>query len=157
MACILRLIAYSSHFSSFYTENMLVQNKSVCHQFYTPARLIEKSNTRLVSSRGVKQQSILTRRAFKPTRQIAQPRRSALPENGRQYGRAAEVSTVLWLLSQLPANAAESSVDFSKGSFSTQSYIVTLGLFLISLPGEQFGFTALLKLSSGKFLPKGSS
>lgn len=49
---------------------------------------------------------------------------------------AAETSTVLWLLSQLPANAAESSVDFSKGSFSTQSYVVTLGLFLISLPGN---------------------
>ena len=48
----------------------------------------------------------------------------------------AEISTALWLLSQLPADAAETSVDFSKGSFSTQSYVVTLGLFLISLPGE---------------------
>jgi len=38
-------------------------------------------------------------------------------------------------LSQLPANAAESASDFSKGSFSTESYVVTLGLFLISLPG----------------------
>ena len=141
VACILRFTAYSCRLSSFYTWKMLVQNKSLSHQLYTPARLLENNNTRLVSSRGVKQQLILTRRAFRPARQIAQSKKSALPENGRQYGRAAEVSTALWLLSQLPANAAESSVDFSKGSFSTQSYIVTLGLFLISLPGEQSGFT----------------
>ena len=60
---------------------------------------------------------------------------TAISSNQRQYGKAAEVSTAIWLLSQLPANAAESAVDFSKGSFSTQSYVVTLGLFLISLPG----------------------
>ena len=45
-------------------------------------------------------------------------------------------STVFWLLSQLPAGAAEDAVDFSKGSFAKESYYVTLGLFLISLPGE---------------------
>ena len=48
----------------------------------------------------------------------------------------AAASTTVWLLSQLPAHAAEQVVDFSKGSFSTESYVVTLGLFLISLPGE---------------------
>jgi len=51
-------------------------------------------------------------------------------------GKIATASTVIWLLSQLPANAAESASDFSKGSFSTESYVVTLGLFLISLPGQ---------------------
>ena len=48
----------------------------------------------------------------------------------------AAASTTVWLLSQLPVHAAEQTVDFSKGSFSTESYVVTLGLFLISLPGE---------------------
>lgn len=45
-------------------------------------------------------------------------------------------SALLWLLAELPAGAEEAiTTDFSKGSFSTQSYVVTLGLFLISLPG----------------------
>jgi hypothetical protein len=43
--------------------------------------------------------------------------------------------TAFWLLSQLPAGAAEDAVDFSKGGFAKESYYVTLGLFLISLPG----------------------
>lgn len=41
----------------------------------------------------------------------------------------------LWLLSTLPALADE-TVDFSKGGFAKESYYVTLGLFLLSLPGE---------------------
>ncbi|BDA50408.1 Protein COFACTOR ASSEMBLY OF COMPLEX C SUBUNIT B CCB1, chloroplastic [Coccomyxa sp. Obi] len=40
----------------------------------------------------------------------------------------------LWLLSTLPALADE-TVDFSKGGFAKESYYVTLGLFLLSLPG----------------------
>ncbi|KAK9917764.1 hypothetical protein WJX75_007949 [Coccomyxa subellipsoidea] len=40
----------------------------------------------------------------------------------------------LWLFSALPA-FAEDTVDFSKGGFAKESYYVTLGLFLISLPG----------------------
>ena len=59
----------------------------------------------------------------------------ASPPAGGLVKKTAELSTALWLLSQLPANAVDSSVDFSKGSFSTGSYVVTLGLFLISLPG----------------------
>jgi hypothetical protein len=39
----------------------------------------------------------------------------------------------LWLLSELPALA--DTTDFSKGGFAKESYYVTLGLFLISLPG----------------------
>ena len=39
----------------------------------------------------------------------------------------------LWLLSELPALAE--TTDFSKGGFAKESYYVTLGLFLISLPG----------------------
>ena len=50
-------------------------------------------------------------------------------------GQIATTSTVFWLLSQLPASAVDSTTDFSKGSFSTESYVVTLGLFLLSLPG----------------------
>ena len=47
------------------------------------------------------------------------------------------VVALFWLLAQLPAGAEEiAQTDFSKGSFSTESYVVTLGLFLISLPGE---------------------
>lgn len=44
-------------------------------------------------------------------------------------------STALWLLSALPACAE--GVDFSQGSFSQESYYVTLGLFLLSLPGTR--------------------
>jgi len=43
-------------------------------------------------------------------------------------------STVMWLLSQLPAQAE--GTDFSQGSFSKESYYVTLGLFLLSVPGK---------------------
>lgn len=32
--------------------------------------------------------------------------------------------------------AASAAVDFSKGGFAKESYYVTLGLFLLSLPGE---------------------
>lgn len=53
--------------------------------------------------------------------------------------RSLGASSAFWLLSQLPANSVESTTDFSKGSFSTESYIVTLGLFLISLPGMWIG------------------
>jgi hypothetical protein len=41
----------------------------------------------------------------------------------------------LWLLTELPAFAEETATDFSQGSFSASSYYVTLGLFLLSLPG----------------------
>ena len=40
----------------------------------------------------------------------------------------------LWLLSELPALAEQK--DFSQGGgFAKESYYVTLGLFLLSLPG----------------------
>ena len=42
-------------------------------------------------------------------------------------------STIMWLLTQLPAQAE--GTDFSQGSFSKESYYVTLGLFLLSVPG----------------------
>ena len=42
-------------------------------------------------------------------------------------------STALWMLSQLPAQAE--GTDFSQGSFSKESYYVTLGLFVLSVPG----------------------
>ncbi len=56
-------------------------------------------------------------------------------------------STVMWLLSQLPAQAE--GTDFSQGSFSKESYYVTLGLFLLSVPGksyanQQLSFAALV-------------
>ena len=41
----------------------------------------------------------------------------------------------LWLLAELPSLAAEATPDFSQGSFSAGSYYVSLGLFLVSLPG----------------------
>jgi len=44
--------------------------------------------------------------------------------------------TVLWVLSQLPAQAE--GTDFSQGSFSKESYYVTLGLFLLSVPGKDY-------------------
>lgn len=56
---------------------------------------------------------------------------------GRNAVKAVEVSSLLYLFSQLPADAVDSAVDFSKGSFKTESYVVTLFLFLISLPGMQ--------------------
>ena len=46
---------------------------------------------------------------------------------------AAASSLALWLLSELPVLAE--TTDFSKGGFAKESYYVTLGLFLISLPG----------------------
>ena len=42
-------------------------------------------------------------------------------------------TAALWLISGLPAYAE--GTDFSQGSFSKESYYVTLGLFLLSLPG----------------------
>lgn len=42
-------------------------------------------------------------------------------------------SAALWMLSQLPAQAE--ATDFSQGSFSKESYYVTLGLFVLSVPG----------------------
>ena len=45
-------------------------------------------------------------------------------------------STIMWLLSQLPAQAE--GTDFSQGSFSKESYYVTLGLFLLSVPGKSY-------------------
>lgn len=48
----------------------------------------------------------------------------------------------LWLLSELPALAEKK--DFSQGGgFAKESYYVTLGLFVLSLPGESF-FTSVL-------------
>lgn len=47
------------------------------------------------------------------------------------------LSILLYMMSEMSARAEGiSGTDFSKGSFSTESYIVTLGLFLISLPGK---------------------
>ena len=45
-------------------------------------------------------------------------------------------SCTLWLISELPALAEQT--DFSKGGFAKESYYVTLGLFLLSLPGAAF-------------------
>ena len=42
-------------------------------------------------------------------------------------------SFALWFISELPALAEQT--DFSKGGFAKESYYVTLGLFLLSLPG----------------------
>ena len=53
---------------------------------------------------------------------------------------AAASSLTLWLLSELPALAE--TTDFSKGGFAKESYYVTLGLFLISLPGMPPSFSA---------------
>ena len=52
----------------------------------------------------------------------------------RLFGSAAG----MWLITELPALSEETAAvtDFSKGSFSAASYYVTLGLFLLSLPGE---------------------
>ena len=41
----------------------------------------------------------------------------------------------LWLLSEAAARA-DQSADFSQGGFAKESYYVTLGLFLLSLPGS---------------------
>ena len=49
-------------------------------------------------------------------------------------GLLAASGVATWLLGGLPAGAEE-AVDFSQGSFSQQSYWVSLGLFIISLPG----------------------
>ena len=52
-----------------------------------------------------------------------------------EYRAAASIpgSFALWLISELPALAEQT--DFSKGGFAKESYYVTLGLFLLSLPG----------------------
>lgn len=56
------------------------------------------------------------------------------PSTGNVMLAASGSTFGLWLLSELPALAAETT-DFSKGGFAKESYYVTLGLFLISLPG----------------------
>ena len=47
----------------------------------------------------------------------------------------------LWLLGEMPAFA---DTDFSQGSFSAGSYYVSLGLFLVTLPGMDRGPPPLL-------------
>lgn len=60
-----------------------------------------------------------------------------------------QYTLALWLLSEFPAQAADTA-DFSKGGFAKESYYVTLGLFLLSLPGKHFRFVVLLwQISSG--------
>lgn len=64
----------------------------------------------------------------------------ASSENSRQdvvLTASTSSALALWLFSALPA-FAEDTVDFSKGGFAKESYYVTLGLFLISLPGKYF-------------------
>ena len=46
------------------------------------------------------------------------------------------LSGALWLLSEA-AVRADQSADFSQGGFAKESYYVTLGLFLLSLPGSK--------------------
>ena len=57
-----------------------------------------------------------------------------------EYQAAASISGsfALWLISELPALAEQT--DFSKGGFAKESYYVTLGLFLLSLPGVLSSF-----------------
>ena len=57
-----------------------------------------------------------------------------------EYRAAASISGsfALWLISELPALAEQT--DFSKGGFAKESYYVTLGLFLLSLPGVLSSF-----------------
>lgn len=69
---------------------------------------------------------------------------------------APELMLGLSFLAALPAQAEETVAavtDFSKGSFSKESYYVTLGLFLISLPGKICGtiLPLLYMLSSASF------
>lgn len=49
--------------------------------------------------------------------------------------RLLQASTALWALASMPANAADSAVDFSQGSASTGSYYATLFLFVATVPG----------------------
>lgn len=44
------------------------------------------------------------------------------------------LSGALWFLGEAAARA-DQGADFSKGGFAKESYYVTLGLFLLSLPG----------------------
>ena len=46
------------------------------------------------------------------------------------------LSGALWLLGEA-AVRADQSADFSQGGFAKESYYVTLGLFLLSLPGSK--------------------
>ena len=78
-------------------------------------------------------------RAQRPQRALFQQQqphcnqRSHKTENGSAVHPLLSCSAALWLLSELPAYAEQT--DFSQGSFSKESYYVTLGLFLLSLPG----------------------
>lgn len=78
-------------------------------------------------------------RAQRPQRALSQRQQpycdqtSHKSEEGRAVHPLLSCSAALWLLSELPACAEQA--DFSQGSFSKESYYVTLGLFLLSLPG----------------------
>ena len=48
------------------------------------------------------------------------------------------LSGALWFLSEA-AVRADQGADFSQGGFAKESYYVTLGLFLLSLPGPRPG------------------
>lgn len=130
-----------------------------CHMSFpsnTASQLLKRRNApvSLFASEGIAKQSTkkhtIRTSTARSSSAVRQGSVAALASGrGQVHGRrTAELSTAIWLLSQLPANAAESSVDFSKGSFSTESYVVTLGLFLISLPGMGITYAQYLWLFS---------
>lgn len=49
---------------------------------------------------------------------------------------SAAAGLALWLLTEQPAFAQQAATDFSKGSYRIESYWASLGLFLISVPGQ---------------------
>lgn len=120
----------------FHDITMIVHDNVLHNECQTACKSPSLTKAKLLVYCGKRQQLSHFRQAFQCSRRSS-AKFAALRDNQQQCGRVAEVSTAIWLLSQLPANAAESAVDFSKGSFSTQSYVVTLGLFLISLPGKR--------------------
>lgn len=92
------------------------------------------------SPSGLSDQRLATNSKGRYDRCTKSTRIRASSENSRQdvvLTASTSSALALWLFSALPA-FAEDTVDFSKGGFAKESYYVTLGLFLISLPGKYF-------------------
>ena len=59
----------------------------------------------------------------------------------------------LWLAS---SGVADAATDFSKGSYAKESYWATLGLFIISFPGDHSACPSYLGFSIGGAAPAGA-
>lgn len=133
---LLQLMAKTPEVASLYNQNIMQSSMLSVGAFTTrcPRVPLRRPALQQSSVDAGRRPAAYSRRA-----QTFAPACSCSGRDAQNAGRipvsaAAASSLTLWLLSELPALAE--TTDFSKGGFAKESYYVTLGLFLISLPGE---------------------